>query len=95
MTFASGEELQRQQFRLAFEDTDLTLEQVWMAYFSIGGASGLVEIQAYCYGALSLPGLERDLLAHALNETLDSRGANGRRASYGHDTLGGQNDAET
>lgn len=94
MTFASGEELQRHQFRLALEDTDLTLEQVWMAYFGIGGASGLVEIQAYYYGALSLPPLERDLLAHALNETLDARGQNGRRASYGHDTLGGGSDSE-
>jgi hypothetical protein len=83
MAVPGDEDEQRQGFRLAFEAaTDLDLEKVWIAYFSIGGKSGWMEVQAYVYGALSLPPLERDLLAHALNESLDALGADGRRATY-------------
>lgn len=79
---AEDEDDQRQGFRLAFEAAPLTLEQVWIGYFGIGGAAGLTEAQAYVYGALKFPALERDLLAHALNENLNTLGAKGRRASY-------------
>lgn len=77
-----NEDEQRQDFRLAFEAAPLTLEQIWLKYFGIGGESGLTEIDAYVYGALDFPALERDLLAHALNESLNTLGVNGRRASY-------------
>lgn len=80
-----GGEKQRQGFCLAFQAAPLTLEQVWLKYFSIGGQAGLTEVQAYVYGALSFPALERDLLAHALNESLNTLGVNGRRASYSQD----------
>ncbi|WP_461172224.1 hypothetical protein M1D93_14645 [Arthrobacter sp. Z1-9] len=53
-----------------------------MKYFGIGGRVGLTEVQAYVHGALSLPSIERDMLAHALNESLNGLGVNGRRASY-------------
>lgn len=83
MAVPGGEDEQRRGFRLAFEAAgDVDLEKVWITYFGIGGKSGLMEVQAYVYGALSLPPIERDLLAHALNESLDSLGANGRRATY-------------
>jgi hypothetical protein len=82
MADRGDEDVQRQDFRLAFEAAPLNLEQVWIAYFGIGGKAGLIEVQAYVYGALSLPSIERDLLAHALNESLNSLGINGRRASY-------------
>ncbi|WP_458781282.1 hypothetical protein [Arthrobacter sp. D3-16] len=42
----------------------------------------MTEIQAYVHGAMSLPPIERDMLAHALNESLNSLGVNGRRAGY-------------
>ncbi|MFF1252778.1 hypothetical protein ACFVYC_09855 [Pseudarthrobacter sp. NPDC058329] len=79
---AGDEDEQRQGFRLAFEAAPLTLEQIWIRYFGIGGESGLIEVDAYVYGVLSFPARERDLLAHALNETLNTLGVNGRRASY-------------
>jgi hypothetical protein len=83
MVLPEDEDEQRQGFRLAFETAaDLDLEKVWITYFGIGGKSGLMEVQAYVYGALSLPPIERDLLAHALNEFLDGIDANGRRATY-------------
>ncbi|MEV7607133.1 hypothetical protein AB0N65_16990 [Paenarthrobacter sp. NPDC089322] len=85
MAVAGNEDEQRRRFRIAYEAADLELEQVWMEYFSIGGMSGMVEVQAYVYGAMSLPQLERDLLAHALNQHLDAMGVNGHRAFYSHE----------
>jgi hypothetical protein len=88
MAAPGDEDEQRQDFRIAFEAADLKLEQVWISYFGIGGKTGLTEVQAYVYGALSLPPLERDMLAHALNESLNSMGVNGHRASYSRDLNG-------
>lgn len=85
MSVPRDEERQRLHFQLALEAAQVPLEQVWLAYFGVGGMNGLVEIQAYLYGALSLAPLERDLLARALNETLDGLGVDGRRASYSHE----------
>ncbi|MFF1253006.1 hypothetical protein ACFVYC_11005 [Pseudarthrobacter sp. NPDC058329] len=82
MAVPGDEDEQRQGFRLAFEAAPLTLEQIWIKYFGIGGRAGLTEVHAYVYGALSLPPIERDVLAHALNESLNTLGVNGRRASY-------------
>jgi hypothetical protein len=82
MDVPGDEDEQRQGFRLAFEAAPLTLEQVWIKYFGIGGKAGLTEVEAYVHVGLSLPPLERDLLAHALNESLNGLGVNGRRASY-------------
>lgn len=80
-TPGNGDE-QRQGFLLAFEAAPLSLEQVWLKYFGLGGEAGLTEVQAYVYGALNFPALERDLLAHALNESLNGLGLDGHRASY-------------
>jgi hypothetical protein len=82
MAVPGDEDEQRQDFRLAFEAGPLKLEQIWITYFGIGGKTGLTEVQAYVYGAMSLPAIERDLLAHALNESLNSLGVNGKRATY-------------
>jgi hypothetical protein len=82
MALPGDEDEQRQGFRLAFEAAPFTLDQIWMKYFGLGGRVGLTEIQAYVHGALSLPPIERDMLAHALNESLNGLGVNGRRAGY-------------
>ncbi|MFF1252961.1 hypothetical protein ACFVYC_10770 [Pseudarthrobacter sp. NPDC058329] len=84
---AGDEDEQRQGFRSAFEAAPLTFEQVWIRYFGIGGECGLFEVEAYVYGSLNFPALERDLLAHALNETLNTLGVNCRRASYSRAVL--------
>ncbi|UWX97473.1 hypothetical protein N2K95_01910 [Arthrobacter zhaoxinii] len=55
----------------ALEDARLTVPEVWMKYFSFGGAAGEYEIDAYINGSLSLPPLQRDILAHAANELID------------------------
>ncbi|MCC9205962.1 hypothetical protein [Arthrobacter sp. zg-Y769] len=75
-----------------------------MRYFSIGGAAGEYEVDAYINGSLSLPPLQRDILAHAANELIDQLPARPRapycaevtqrRASGGREQNGrdGEND---
>ncbi|HKU35264.1 MAG TPA: hypothetical protein VJP90_06910 [Paenarthrobacter sp.] len=50
MAVPGMEDEQRRRFRLAFEASQLKLDQVWMGYFGIGGMTGLVEVQAHLYG---------------------------------------------
>ena len=50
---------------------DLTLEQLWLRFFALGGDVGLVELEAYLTGLMPLPARQRDMLAHAVNERLD------------------------
>ena len=50
---------------------ELSLEQLWMRHFALGGNTGLVELEAYLAGMMPLPELQRDLLAQAVNERLD------------------------
>ena len=73
---------------MALEAAGLKPDEIWVSYFAIGGSSGVMEVQAYTYGALSLPCVERDLLAHALNEFLDARGLYGARATYSDQIAG-------
>ncbi|WP_329793444.1 PP2C family protein-serine/threonine phosphatase [Lentzea sp. DG1S-22] len=68
---ASQRDEQRRALALAFGRTGLTLEQLWMRYFALGGAAGLVEVEAYLHGLMPLPALQGDMLAHAINEHLD------------------------
>lgn len=59
--------------RRALERAGLGLHEVWMHYFSIGGNAGQMEVEAFLHHALPLPPLERDMLAHAVNELIDHR----------------------
>ena len=68
--------LAREQARLlcrAIDHAGLGLNEVWFHYFSLGGNAGQLEVEAYLHHALPLPGLERDILAHAVNELIDHR----------------------
>ncbi|MCW2700650.1 MAG: protein serine/threonine phosphatase [Blastococcus sp.] len=62
---------ERSSLQSAFEHTDLTLEQLWMRYFALGGEADLVDVDAHLSGLLSLPAHQHDMLAHAINERLD------------------------
>ncbi|MGY1689805.1 PP2C family protein-serine/threonine phosphatase [Geodermatophilus sp. SYSU D01105] len=68
---AVSEEEHRRALRAAVELADLTLEQLWTRYFSLGGNADLVELEAHLEGLLSLPAAERNVLAHTVNERLD------------------------
>jgi hypothetical protein len=82
MVLGSDADAQRVEFRVAFEEADLALEEVWLSYFAMGGMAGPFEIDAYIHGAMTLPALQRDILSHSLNETLDELGSPAARAPY-------------
>ncbi|MEV4052361.1 PP2C family protein-serine/threonine phosphatase [Amycolatopsis sp. NPDC049688] len=76
------EEEQRRRIAACFTRSDLTLEQLWMRYFALGGSLSLIELDAYLNGLTTLPRVDRDMLAHAVNEWLDECGP--ARAPYSH-----------
>jgi serine phosphatase RsbU (regulator of sigma subunit) len=65
------DEGQRSAVRAALDRADLTLEELWMRYFALGGEADLMEIEGFLAGLVALPPLQRDMLAHAVNERLD------------------------
>ena len=71
MGFDAAEPEQRRRLREALNQAGLGVPQLWMKYFSIGGEAGEYEVDAYLNGSLSLPSLQRDILAHAANELID------------------------
>lgn len=64
------EDEQRRLLGEALKRAGLTGAQLWLHYFSLGGDAGEYEVDAYIHGSLSLPVLQRDLLAHAANELI-------------------------
>jgi Stage II sporulation protein E (SpoIIE) len=71
MTAVGDENHQRRALDVGYRRAELTLEQLWLRYFALGGVAGLVEVEAYLHGLVPLPALQRDILAHAVNERLD------------------------
>ena len=65
------DDLQRSALAAGYAHTDLTLEQLWVRYFSLGGTGDLTEVDAHLHGVAALPLNQYDLLAHAVNERLD------------------------
>jgi hypothetical protein len=80
-TEAAGEQLQRAAIEGAVRYAELTLEQLWTRYFALGGDLDLVDVDAFLAGLVQLPPLQRDMLAHAVNERLDEL-AGQRRVPY-------------
>jgi hypothetical protein len=68
---ASPEEQQLSALQAARARTGLTLEDLWMRYFALGGDADLMDVDAHLSGLNVLPVLQRDILAHAVNERLD------------------------
>ncbi len=52
----------------ARRDVGLTVGDLWMRYFALGGMSTALEVEAMLYGALVAITHDRDMLAVALNE---------------------------
>ncbi|WCI09233.1 hypothetical protein PJ267_05260 [Arthrobacter sp. OVS8] len=72
MGFDPTEPEQRRGLRAALQALEITVGELWLNYFSIGGTVGEYEVEAYLQGLLSLPALQRDLLAMAANELIDA-----------------------
>lgn len=52
----------------ARRDTGLSVSNLWLRYFALGGMSTAMEVEAILYRALVGTARDRDLLAVALNE---------------------------
>ncbi len=57
-------------------DAGLSLDELWLRYFELGGMSSPVELEAHLYGALTPTDHNHDLIAHALNERFVELGRN-------------------
>jgi hypothetical protein len=73
------------QFHDAFAATQLTVGELWLRYFALGGEADELEVDAYLNGAIALPAFQHDMLAHAINERLDEIAPS--RAPYSDDFM--------
>lgn len=55
-------------------DVGLSLDDLWMRYFALGGMSTALEVEAYLFGALVASPHDHDVLAVALNERISELG---------------------
>ncbi|WP_236005360.1 PP2C family protein-serine/threonine phosphatase [Amycolatopsis pittospori] len=76
---------QRRVVAACFARTGLTLEQLWLRYFALGGDVSELELEAFLQGLTNLPRIQRDMVAHAVNERLDEV-TGVRRAPYSRGT---------
>lgn len=53
---------------------NLSVSDIWLRYFAVGGMSTELEIEAVLYGALLVSEADRDLLSVALNERFSELG---------------------
>jgi hypothetical protein len=52
----------------ARRDVGLSIADLWLRYFTLGGMSTALEVEAILYGALVASDHDRDVIAVALNE---------------------------
>lgn len=71
MGFDPHEPQQQRMLSAAMKSAQINVGELWLKYFSLGGEVGEYEVEAYLQGLLSLPVLQRDLLAMAANELID------------------------
>lgn len=90
MGFDPYESQQRARLRSAVQAAGISVGDLWLRYFSLGGGVGEYEVEAYLQGLLSLPSLQRDLLAMAANELIDEMPR--PRAPYSDEFLSGATD---
>jgi hypothetical protein len=55
-------------------DAGLSIAELWLRYFALGGMSTALEVEAVLYGALVATVHDRDVLAVALNERFSELG---------------------
>ncbi|MEW1820368.1 hypothetical protein AB0323_06170 [Arthrobacter sp. NPDC080031] len=72
MGFDPHERQQQRMLAAAMKSAQINVGELWLKYFSLGGEVGEYEVEAYLQGLLSLPVLQRDLLAMAANELIDT-----------------------
>ncbi len=73
------EEEQRRRVAACFARSGLTVEQLWLRYFALGGDASQLELDGFLQGLMMLPRMQRNVVAHAVNERLDE--LTGRRTA--------------
>lgn len=53
----------------------MTVTELWLAYFALGGVASVTTMESYLGGKGALP-MDYDVLAQAINETFVERGGN-------------------
>lgn len=94
MALGEEENEQRRGFKKSLRHADVSMEELWLRYFTLGGLAGQFEVEAYIHGAMALPSLQRDVLAHALNERLDEMLSAAPRAPYSKAPSRGDEDGD-
>lgn len=62
--------IHQRQLSKAFSHADLTLHELWLRYFALGGDAGPTEVDAYLNALMPLSELQHNILALAVNERL-------------------------
>jgi hypothetical protein len=62
----------------------LSMDDLWMAYFEIGGKADPVELEAFLLGTLRPDAYQYNVIAHALNEQFVEQDQN-HPVPYAHD----------
>ncbi|MBT2523198.1 hypothetical protein [Arthrobacter sp. ISL-28] len=44
----------------------ISLDELWVAFFSVGGSAGELELEAYLYGLIPVSNIDMELLSPAL-----------------------------
>jgi hypothetical protein len=81
VALGNDENTQRELLKEGLLRAGLSVQELWVEYFGVGGTAGQFEVEAYVHGATALPALQRDLLAQVLNEKL-AEGSSAFRAPY-------------
>lgn len=55
----------------AFRHAELSVQELWLRYFSLGGDAGPTEVDAYLNGLMPLAEAQHNILALAVNERLE------------------------
>ena len=58
----------------ARRELGLSVHDLWVKYFALGGRFDLRALGAYLEGSSEPPNPDHDVMVHALNETFDERG---------------------
>lgn len=58
----------------ARREAGLTLGELWLRYFELGGLASPLELEAHLAGLLTPDPLEREMVAHAINERFTELG---------------------
>ncbi|MBO3093345.1 PP2C family protein-serine/threonine phosphatase [Cellulomonas dongxiuzhuiae] len=67
--------------RIAHLRTRQTVDELWLRYVALGGSAGVVDLEAFLAGEADLPEVERDRVALAVNDHLNTL-AGAARAPY-------------